>query len=392
VTAGIAAEREGWAGPLAEDRFRAAFGAFLDEHDPGRPPRDRAERLVFERRWAGVLADHGWAGPAWPRRWGGMELPLPLQAAYHDIVASRQVPAHPSPHAFMVGPTIIAHGNADQQHRFLLPTLRADILWCQGFSEPEAGSDLASLRTRAVRDGDDYLVRGEKVWTSRADTSEWMFALVRTGSQADGAAGISYLLIDLATPGISIRPLRDMTGGRRFTQVLFDGARVPAANRVGPENGGWPLARTTLGHERSTSRVAAILRYRRVIRELVTLAAERGASRDPRLRQQLAGLVADCEVLVVTAQRIVAEAASDTEPGPASSVFRLAHAQFEQRLHEVAVQVLGMAAVLGPDDPASPQGGRWTWGFLSTRASTIGAGTAEIQRDTIAERWLGLPR
>lgn len=321
-----------------------------------------------------------------------MDLPLPLQVAYHDVVAGRRVPAHPSPHAFMVGPTIIVHGTPEQQERFLRPTLRADILWCQGFSEPEAGSDLAALRTRAVRDGCDYLVSGEKVWTSRADTSEWMFALVRTGSQADGAAGISYLLIDLTTPGISIHPLRDMTGGRRFTQVVFDGVRVPVANRVGPENGGWPLARTTLGHERSTSRVAAILRYRRVIRELVALARERGASRDPRLRQQLAGLVADCEVLVVTSQRIVAEAASHGEPGPASSVFRLAHAQFEQRLHEVAVEALGMAGMLGPDDPASPQGGRWTWGFLSTRASTIGAGTAEIQRDTIAEKWLGLPR
>jgi alkylation response protein AidB-like acyl-CoA dehydrogenase len=392
VTPGTAAKRQAWAGPHGEDKFRAAFNAFLDKHDPGRPPRERAERLVFERHWARLLADCGWAGPAWPRRWGGMELPLPLQVAYHDVVAGRRVPAHPSPHAFMVGPTIIVHGTPEQQERFLRPTLRADIMWCQGFSEPEAGSDLAALRTRAVRDGDDYLVTGEKVWTSRADTSEWMFALVRTGSQAEGAAGISYLLIDMATPGMSIRRIRDMTGGRRFSQVVFDRVRVPIANRVGPENGGWPLARTTLGHERSTSRVAAILRYRRVVRELLALAAERGVSRDPLLRQQLAGLVADCEVLVVTSQRIVAEAADLGAPGPASSVFRLAHARFEQRLHEVAVQVLGTAAALGPDDPGSPQEGRWTWGFLSTRASTIGAGTVEIQRDTIAEKWLGLPR
>jgi alkylation response protein AidB-like acyl-CoA dehydrogenase len=338
------------------------------------------------------MFDTGWAGPAWPHEWGGLDLPLELQVAYHDEVARAKTPRHPSPHAFMVGPTLIAHGTPEQKDRFLRPTLRGDIIWCQGFSEPDAGSDLASLRARARREGDDYVVEGIKVWTSGAETADWMFALVRTGQVDEGAAGISYLLVDMASPGISVMPLRDMTGGHRFTQVHFDAVRVPRSNLVGRENGGWSLARTTLGHERSTSRVAAVLRYRRIAGELVDLARQTGVAGDPRRRQELARVVAECEILVATSQRIVAELLRSGEPGPASSVFRLAHAQFEQRLHEVAVDVMGAAAMLAAGDPSAPQRGRWTWGFLSTRASTIGAGTAEIQRDTIAEKVLGLPR
>jgi alkylation response protein AidB-like acyl-CoA dehydrogenase len=183
-----------------------------------------------------------------------------------------------------------------------------------------------------------------------------------------------------------------MTGGFRFNEVRFDGVRVPVAHRVGPEHGGWSLARTTLGHERSTSRVSAILRYRRIVKELIDLARDAGRAGDPLVRQELARLTVECNLLVATSQRIVAELARSEQPGAASSVFRLAHARFEQHLHEVALSVIGAAGMLASDDQFSPQQGRWTWGFLNTRASTIGAGTAEIQRNTIAEKVLGLPR
>jgi alkylation response protein AidB-like acyl-CoA dehydrogenase len=375
-----------------EPAFRAELRSFFEANHPGRPPRDPAERLAFTRAWAATLQDAGYAGPAWPEAFGGMDLPVAEQLVYHEEVARARVPAHPSPHAFMVGPTIYRHGSDAQRRQFLLATLRAEILWCQGFSEPDAGSDLASLRTRAVRSGDHYVVSGQKVWTSRAESSDWMFLLVRTGTVASRQDGISYLLMDMRSPGISVRPLRDLTGGHRFTHVMLDEVPVPVANRVGEENGGWAIARTTLGHERSTSRVAAVMRYRRVVRELIALAAERGVSDDPAVRQELARMVVGAELLVTTAQRIVAGVLADADPGPASSIFRLAHALFEKELHEVAMRVIGLPGVLAASDPLAVERGRWTWGFLSTRAATIGAGTAEVQRNTIAERILGLPR
>ena len=276
--------------------------------------------------------------------------------------------------------------------RFLPPIVRADELWCQGFSEPEAGSDLAALRTRAIRDGGEYVVTGQKVWTSRAHEADWMFTLVRTGPPDSGSAGITYLLIDLATPGITIRPLRDLTGGAHFAEVFLYEVRVPLDRRVGDENGGWAIARTSLGHERSTSRVALAIRYRRVVNELFDLARRRGLGDDPVMRQRLAAAEIDVRLLGLTFGRVAAAVARGEEPGPASSVTRLFLSQFEQRLHQLGLALTGAAGMLDATVPEVPERGRWTWGFLKTRASTIGAGTAEIQRTTIAEQVLGLPR
>ena len=372
--------------------FRQELRRFLAEHHPGRPPGEPTARLRFERDWAAFLVDAGWAAPAWPKEWGGMDLPVHLQLVYHEETALARVPAHPSPNSFIVGPAILRHGNRTQMERFLLPIVRADELWCQGFSEPEAGSDLASLRTRAVRDGDEYVVTGQKVWTSRADEADWMFTLVRTGPPGSGSAGISYLLVDLTAPGITIRPLRDMTGGAFFAEVFLDEVRVPVAHRVGDENGGWAIARTSLGHERSTSRVALAIRYRRIVSELVVLARQQGLAADPAFRQRLAAAEIDVRLLGLTFGRVAAAVARGEEPGPASSVTRLFLAQFEQRHHELGLALIGAAGMLDAAAADVPERGRWTWGFLKTRASTIGAGTAEIQRTTIAEQVLGLPR
>jgi alkylation response protein AidB-like acyl-CoA dehydrogenase len=321
-----------------------------------------------------------------------MDLPVRLQLVYHEEMARARVPSHPSPNSFIVGPAILAHGTEQQKERFLPPIVRADELWCQGFSEPEAGSDLASLRTRAVRNGDEYVVTGQKVWTSRATEADWMFALVRTGPAGSRGDGITYLLIDMASPGLTVRPLRDMTGGAFFAEVFLDGVRVPVEGRVGEENGGWAITRTSLGHERSTSRVAMAIRYRRIVDELVALARTQGGTSDPLLRQELARVEADVRLLTLTFARVAAAVAQGGEPGPASSVSRLHLARFEQRLHELALSVCGAAGMLAADAADVPERGRWTYGFLKTRASTIGAGTAEIQRTTIAEQVLGLPR
>jgi alkylation response protein AidB-like acyl-CoA dehydrogenase len=372
--------------------LREELRAFLRGHHPGPSPRDPDERLRFVRDWAALLASAGWAAPSWPREWGGMELPVPHQLVYHEEMAAARVPAHPSPNSFIVGAAILRHGSVEQKRRFLRPMVRAEELWCQGFSEPGAGSDLAALRTRAVRDGDAYVVTGQKVWTSRATRSDWMFTLVRTGAGDSGHDGISYLLVDLHTPGVTVRPLRDMSGRSEFAEVFLDAVRVPIAHRVGEENAGWAVARTSLGHERSTSRTAHASRYRRVVDELVALARSTGLTHDPRVRQELARAEIDVRLLALTFGRVAAAVARGEEPGPASSVSRLFLAGFEQRVHELAVRLTGTHALLGESDPHAVEGGRWTWGLLRTRASTIGAGTAEIQRTTIAEQLLGLPR
>jgi alkylation response protein AidB-like acyl-CoA dehydrogenase len=372
--------------------FRTEFRAYLADNHPGRPPRGRLEALAWQRSWTARLFDDGWAMPAWPKQCGGMDLSLPRQVIYHEEMGRARLVAQPTNNVGIVGPTLIRHGSPDQQARFLRRMARADDLWCQGFSEPDAGSDLPSLKTVAVRDGDEYVVTGQKLWTSHADVADWMFALVRTGTAAERERGISYLLIDMRSPGVEVRPLRDMTGGARFNEVFLNQVRVPLDQRVGEENGGWPIARSSLGHERSTAFSAAALRYRRVVDELYTLARQTGRTGDPVFRQRLATAEIEVRLLVWSGMRTMASVLASGDPGPGSSVTRLFHSNFEQRLHELAVAILGANATLASHEPAAEEGGRWHWGLLSTRASTIGAGTAEIQRNTIAERVLGLPR
>ena len=365
---------------------------FVYAHHPGRAPRDRAERLAWSRTWAATLFDHGWAGPAWPKRWGGLELSLEEQVTYHRVLARAGVPMHPNPNLGTVGPTILLHGTDAQRERFLAPMLRADELWAQGFSEPDAGSDLPALTTRAERVRDTYVVSGTKLWSTIADVADWMFALVRTGPPGSGRNGISYLLVDLASPGITVSPIRDLTGRCGFSEVRFDEVVVPAANLVGEEGGGWAIARTSLGHERSAASAARAHRYERVAAELVELARSRGLGADRVMRQRLADAHTRARLLTLLSQRSLAAVLRDGEPGAASSVARLFHSRFEQQVHELAVDITGTSGVLAADDPHAVERGRWTWGMLRTRASTIGAGTAEIQLTTIGERVLGLPQ
>jgi alkylation response protein AidB-like acyl-CoA dehydrogenase len=377
---------------VTSSKFRDELRAFLRANDPGRGPKDPAARLAWQREWAALLVDEGFAAPSWPKQWGGMDLPLTEQVIYHEEFAKVRRPAHPGSGIFVVGPTIIKHGTDAQRERFLRAGLRGDIIWVQGFSEPEAGSDLPSLRTRADRDGDDYVVSGQKIWITNARNADWLFALVRTGSRESRQHGISYLLIDMASPGVTVRPLRDMTGGSSFCEIFLDQVRVPVSNRVGEENEGWKIARTSLGHERSTAGVAQGMRYRRIVDELHALAAELGRNTDPRVRQQLASIEIDVRLIILNNTRTLSTVLAGADPGPVSSIGRLMFTEFEKRLHELAVDVIGAPSMLSPGDPHSIQRGRWVTGFLATRASTIGAGTAEIQRNTIAEQVLGLPR
>lgn len=362
----------------AVDAFRSRLAQFLRRHRPGPPPADAAARLAWQRAWSATLYDHGFAGPAWPREYGGMELPLPHQVAYHDEIGRLRLPAHPGNGPSIAGPTILKYGSLEQRRRFLPAMLRGDQVWAQGFSEPEAGSDLPSLRTTARRVGDEYRVRGQKVWSSHADVADMMFALVRTGRPEDHTAGISYLLIDLSAPGVEVRPIRDLSGGSQFCAVFFDDVRVPVANRVGAENDGWRIARATLGHERAARSLAQAAAYRRRFDRL--LAHVPPEVSDPLMRDRLGDLAVRVRLLQLNALRTSSALLATGEPGTAASVSRLTFARLEQLLFEFAVDLLGTEA------------GRWVTGFLRTRGSTIGAGTAEIHRNTIAEQLLGLPR
>ena len=376
---------------LGEREFAEALRAFLAEHHPGRTPREPAARLAFLRAWQATLADEGWVAPGWPRRWGGMELPAQLQAVYHREMARGRTPVPPTNAVGIVGPTILVHGTDDQRERYLGPMLRAEELWCQGFSEPEAGSDLAALRTRAVLDGEEYRVDGRKIWTSNGPVADRMLLLARTGTLASRSRGITCLVLDMHAAGVTVRPLRDLTGGTYFAEVEFDSVTVPVADRIGAHDDGWRSARVTLGHERSTSLAAAGVRYQRVVRDVIELARARGCVRAPLTRQRIADAVIGARLLELNGRRVLGQVLQGEEPGPLSSVQRLQHARFEQRLHEFAADLLGPDAMLDPSDPRLAGDGRWLRGFLRTRASTIGAGTAELQANTIAEKVLGLP-
>jgi acyl-CoA dehydrogenase len=377
---------------MSSDDWRVRLELLLAER-----ARDQAagsgklDRIHAARAWHARLVDEKLAAPGWPKSVGGLELSLEDQLDYYRITTAAGAPPHPCPLSFILAPTLIAHGTQTQKDRFLEPLLRADEFWCQGFSEPGAGSDLASLSTRAVRDGDAYRVTGQKVWTSMADRADWMFALVRTGPQGRSIDGITYLLIPMNSAGITVVPLRDITGGAHFAEVFLDDVEVPVENRVGDEGQGWPIMRTSLGHERATAFLADEFKYRKTADKVIDLVVSQGLDRDPHVRQNIARLESGVRTIAANSARALAAVLRGEDPGGVASVNRLVKSEFEQHMHALALRAVGPHAALGSRAPDAIDKGRWTFGYLMSRATTIGAGTAEIQRNTIAETVLGLP-
>ncbi len=351
----------------------------------------KIDRIALARAWQAELVDNRLAGPGWPKSAGGLELSLEDQLDYYRMTSAAGVPAHPCQVSFIVAPVLIKFGTAVQKRRFLRPLLRADEFWCQGFSEPGAGSDLASLSTRAVRDGDVYRVNGQKVWTTMANLADWMFALVRTGAPGRGSDGITYLLISMHRPGITVRPLRDISGGADFAEVFFDDVEVPLEHRVGAEGKGWSIMRTSLGHERATAFLADEFRHRRTADQVLELVVGQGLESDPFVRQDIARMESGVRAIAANSARALQAVLRGEDPGGVSSVNRLVKSESEQGMHTLALRAAGPYGMLGSRAPHAVDGGRWTYGYLKTRASTIGAGTAEIHRNTIAESVLGLP-
>jgi alkylation response protein AidB-like acyl-CoA dehydrogenase len=385
----------------AEERtFRAEVRAWLAAHctprrpgsDPehfllaGEPDPDRdARHIAACKRWQRTLSDAGWAGITWPREWGGRGGAGWQQRIWNEEVARFDVPVGVfSVGIAMAGPTIMAYGTPEQQQRFLPPMLRGDEIWCQLFSEPGAGSDLAGLRTRAVRDGDEWVVDGQKVWTSGAHYSDWGLLLARSDPDVPKHRGITAFLVDMRAPGVEVRPLRQITGVAHFNEVFFDSVRVPDAHRLGPAGEGWRVAQVMLANERMLiggggGRVG--------FRDLLSLARRTGAAGDPVLRQELARSYTRLQVVKWLGWR--ARSRKDQGLGPEASVLKLAASRRQELDGSLVLALQGAPAMLYADDAADK--GFWQQMFLMQWSSRIGGGTEQIQRNVIGERVLGLP-
>ena len=339
------------------------------------------------------MYEAGYVGMNWPTQFGGRGATLTEQIILYQEMSRAESPQFVNRGGLsMLGPTLMKYGTPAQQARFLPRILTADELWCQGFSEPNAGSDLANLQTRAVREGDHFVVNGQKVWTSMAHVADWCFLLVRTDPAAAKHKGISFVLVDMKTPGITVRPLRQMTGEAEFNEVFFDNVRVPAENLVHRLNEGWAVAITTLAYERDLLTFIRHISLRNAVHRLVRLVQERGRARDPLVRQKLAAIWIGEQALQLNAYRSLTRILKGVQPGPEGSTSKLFWSHLDQELAQVATEVLGPAAQLGPGADGAPDEGQWEFYTLLAQASGIRAGTSEILRNILGERVLGLPK
>ncbi|MFI1180039.1 acyl-CoA dehydrogenase family protein [Streptomyces sp. NPDC020799] len=379
-----------------EEAFRHRLRAWLRETLPKLPPNppatDWPARLAHDRAWQRALYDAGYAGLHWPSDAGGRGATPTQHLIFLEETERAGAPYVGANFVGLLhaGPTIAAEGDAAQRARWLPPILRGDEIWCQGFSEPEAGSDLAALRTRAVREGDSYVVTGSKIWTSHAEVADWCELLVRTDPSAPRHRGITWLALPMDAPGVTVRPLRTLAGSDEFAEVFLDGVRVPVANRVGAENDGWRVTMVTLAFERGTAFAGEVIACRRTLTRLARTARANGRWDDAVLRRRLGRLNAEFAALWRLIQWNVSEAdhaartGGSGVPGEAGSVFKLRYSEARQELYEAA------AAVLGPESLDAGQA--WTADRLSSLSYTIAAGTSQIQRNIVAERVLGLPK
>jgi alkylation response protein AidB-like acyl-CoA dehydrogenase len=381
-----------------QERFRADLRTWLKANPPGPEPAALDDWVAYGKAWQRGLYEAGWCGAHWPAAYGGRGAGLIEQIIFQEEMARAGAPQLINLAGLtMGGPVLIAHGTETQKRRHLQRILSADEIWCQGFSEPNAGSDLAALKTRAVLDGDSFVVNGQKVWTSFARFSDWCMLLARTDPDAPKHKGITFLLVDMRSPGVTVRPLRQISGDEDFNEVFFEDVRVPRANIVGEINAGWEIAITTLMHERQTLTFSRQLQSRVALQELLALARRHPApaapaTRHPVLRQKLAAAYIDSETMKYTALRNLTKALRGGVPGPEGSIEKLFWSEMYQRMLETAVEVCGPRGQLLADSPHALDGGRWPHLMLYSRGRTIAAGSSEIQRNIIAERVLGLPR
>ncbi len=397
-----------WRDNAEQAAFRAEVRALIESRLPGRyramaeagGPGER--QWEFDRKspdgtsresaiqWHGALAERGWVAPHWPKEYGGGGLSPMEQFVLNQELARAAAPPVGGSGVGLLGPTLIIHGTPEQKAKYLPPILAGEATWAQGYSEPGSGSDLASLQTRAVRDGDDFVLNGQKIWTSGAHTADALFALVRTDPQAPKHRGISFLLIDdIKTPGITIRPLTDMGGRHYFNEVFFQDVRVPARNLVGEENRGWYVGMTLLDFERSN--IGGAVGARRKLHELLEVVRANPVLRErvnrSSVRQEIAQRYIETEVMYQFSLRVISMQNRGQVPNDEASMSKLYNSELSQRLAQTAMQAIGMLGNLleGSDESFARS-------YIGTVPATIRGGTSEVQRNVIATRGLGLPR
>jgi alkylation response protein AidB-like acyl-CoA dehydrogenase len=388
----------------AELEFREQVRSWMKDTIPGDYgsdawpiSEDPDERMQEIKTWMQKVHDGGWSGINWPKEYGGREC-SPIELFIYQDEMSKYLTPPPlnTIGVGMAGPTIMAHGSDEQKNRHLENILSGKEIWCQGFSEPNAGSDLANVTTSAVLDGDDYVVNGQKIWTSGAQHSQYCILLTRTDTTGSKHSGMTYFILDMNSPGIEIRPLVQITGDPEFNEVFFNDVRIPKENIMGGEDNGWMVAIHTLMHERVN--IAAILygRIKRTLADVVELSKTikkngKPLSEDPAIRKKLAYFYTNVEQQRLNNLRMRANAAAGGDPGPIGSIFKLVWGKANQDLLELAVDILGPYAELMPENETDPES-KWMFQFLRARANSIEGGTSEILKNITGERVLGLPK
>ena len=385
-----------------DEAFRKEFRAWLDKNAPKDGKLAEADTFAEDddsdwgRRvaWCKRLNEGGWLGIDWPKEYGGRGASILQSIVYHQELGRARAPLpYIGSGLSLIGPTLMHWGTEEQKKRFIPKILSCEDIWCQGYSEPNSGSDLASLQTRAIEDGDDFVVNGQKIWTSSAQHADWIFLLVRTDVDAPKHKGISYLLVDMHSPGITVRPLVQMTGAKGFNEVFFDDVRVPKKNIVGEKNQGWQVAITTLMFERRGAGGPGTGQ----IRELVKLAKQvkRGdgtAWDDASVRQKIAEFYCEGEALKYTGYRQLTRRLKGLPPGPEGSMMKLVSTELNMKVAMFAMELLGTYSQIEHKAPFAIDKGKWSFRMLAARGGTIAAGTNQIQHNIIGERVLGLPK
>jgi alkylation response protein AidB-like acyl-CoA dehydrogenase len=368
-----------------EEAFRDELRAWLERNHPGPPPRGDQALFEFEREWQRQLHADGWAGVAWPTEYGGRGATLVEQSIFGAELARAKAPRPANVLGLVMGgPVVIAHGTEEQKERFLEPILSAEEIWCQGFSEPESGSDLASLKTRATRDDGGWRISGQKVWTTFAHEAKWCMLVARSDPEAAKHKGLTYFLLDMEQDEVDVRPLRQITGEAEFNELFIEAAYVPDENVIGGEGNGWMVAITTLMNERAGLGASAALGLSNALDELIELARERGMADDPIVRDRVARLKISIEGLRLGALRALTTTMKVGTPGPEGSIAKLQWSSSNQELTELAIEVGGSEALESES--------LWAYRFLRSRANSIEGGTSDVLRNIVAERVLGLPK
>ena len=383
----------------SEQEFRDEVRAWLEANHPGPEPEGGLDEVMaFRREWQHKMHAAGWAGISWPKEYGGRGATLIEQAIFVGEASRQEAPSPANVLGLaMGGPVVIAHGTDEQKQRYLEPILTAEEIWCQGFSEPESGSDLASLKTRAVRDGEEWVVSGQKVWTTFAQYAKWCMLVARTDPDAPKHKGLTYFLMDMEQEGVQVRPLVQITGEGEFNEIFIEGARIPGANVIGGVGNGWAVAITTLMNERAGLAFGAIAQIQNSLNRLAELASSvrvngGSAAEDSYYRQRIAQLHIEAETMRLNAYRGLTKTMQSGVPGPEGSLGKWQWADINQGIAELSLDIEGAYAPLARGAEHAVANGAWQYSFLRSRANSIEGGTTDILKNIIAERVLGLPR